>query len=178
MMNIDTYDKEEIKKRILTLQTSSEKLYALVENLLLWSRIQKGKMEYNPRYIDLRDIVEQNLTLFVRNAEKKKIRLISTMTEPVFVYGDNNMLNVVMRNLISNALKFTESEGTVTISASQNKKNVTASVSDTGIGINESDLTKLFRIDVTLKTIGTAGEQGTGLGLILCNSTLAILVCP
>ena len=90
-------------------------------------------MEYNPRYIDLRDIVEQNLTLFVRNAEKKKIRLISTMTEPVFVYGDNNMLNVVMRNLISNALKFTESEGTVTISASQNKKNVTASVSDTGI---------------------------------------------
>lgn len=133
MMNIDTYDKEEIKKRILTLQTSSEKLYALVENLLLWSRIQKGKMEYNPRYIDLRDIVEQNLTLFVRNAEKKKIRLISTMTEPVFVYGDNNMLNVVMRNLISNALKFTESEGTVTISASQNKKNVTASVSDTGI---------------------------------------------
>lgn len=172
MMNIDTYDKEEIKKWVLTLQSSSEKLYSLVENLLLWSRIQKSKMDYNPRYIDFRDIVEQNLLLFMKNAEKKNIQLISSIKEPVFIYVDNNIINVVIRNFISNALKFTEEGGSVVISAQQNKKYVTVSIKDTGIGISKENLSKLFRIDVTLKAIGTAGEQGTGLGLILCKELI------
>ena len=102
------------------------------------------------------------------NAEQKHITLTSSIEEKILAYVDIEMIDTVLRNLISNALKFTNAGGRVTISATQDEQYVEVSVSDTGIGIDEKFLSKLFRIDASFHRKGTAGEKGTGLGLILC----------
>jgi signal transduction histidine kinase len=125
-------------------------------------------LEHCPQPIDIRDIVTQNINLFTQNAEGKQITLRNLIEKRIVVYADFNMVNAVMRNLISNALKFTKSGGRVEFSAKQNGEFVEVSVADTGIGIGKEHLAKLFRIDARYKRLGTDREKGTGLGLILC----------
>jgi signal transduction histidine kinase len=148
---------------------STENLYKLLENLLTWSRIQRGMIEYHPTPLDLRYLAKQNLELFQPNAAQKQITLHNAIIEPITVYADVNMVNTIIRNLCSNAIKFTPSGGTVTISATQTDDHeVEIAVADTGIGIKPDDLPKLFQIDTKYKRLGTDHEKGTGLGLILC----------
>jgi signal transduction histidine kinase len=125
-------------------------------------------MEYDPEPFDVTEIAEYNIDLFTSNAEQKQITLKNAVTEETLVYADYNMVNTTIRNLVSNALKFTNAGGVIEISAKPNGKVVFLSISDTGAGIPEEDLAKLFRIDVKYTNPGTAGETGTGLGLILC----------
>ncbi len=144
-------------------------LYAdLLENLLQWSRTQSGKIEFNPISTDLSVLLRKNINLLEGTAERKNIYLTSHVNEKTNVFADQNMINSVIRNLISNAIKFTFNRGQVTISAHENGKFVEISVEDTGVGISNRELDKLFRIDITFSTLGTSMEQGTGLGLILC----------
>jgi two-component system sensor histidine kinase/response regulator len=166
--NIEECSQHEIREIVGTLQDSVENLHELLRNLFTWSSVQRKTIEYHPQYIDLREIVTRNLSLFRLNAEQKHITLRSLIQNEMPVYADASMVYAVIRNLVSNALKFTEVGGKVRISALQNKEFVEISVSDTGIGICEEDLSKLFRIDVKYQQTGTAGEEGTGLGLILC----------
>jgi len=167
-VNIDTYNTNELKDKVDRLKTSAEKLYALLENLLTWSRIQRGAMKCNPTYIDLFDVAEENMVIFMPKAEDKDVALRSLIQKNITVYADYSMVNTVVRNLISNALKFISAGGSITVSATTQDQHVEVAVSDTGCGIPEDGLAKLFRIDTTYSDVGTAGEQGTGLGLILC----------
>jgi signal transduction histidine kinase len=112
------------------------------------------------------------MTIFVPKADAKEITLSDDMQENMLVYADPRMIDTVIRNLISNALKFTRPGGKVRISAAHNNEFVEVSVSDTGVGICEKDLSKLFQIDVKYQQTGTAGEEGTGLGLILCKELI------
>lgn len=164
---------------------TTERLYALLENLLAWARIQRGVMELTPRPLDMRPLLEQNARLFAANAAQKRIAIRQTVTEPILIYADRAMVDAVIRNLLSNALKFTEAQGTITISASQRDAAVEVAIADTGVGMSAETLAKLFRLDVRYDQPGTAGEKGTGLGLNVCkefveknNGTISVESVP
>ena len=170
--DLDWLNKEEITEYASFIHSSSKKLYNLVENLLQWARIQTGRMEYQPIKIDLYEAVFKIFELFNSMAITKKINIWNDVKNNIFVYADQNMLYSILQNLISNSLKFTNTGGSVTIKAKELIESIEISVADTGIGIKEKDLEKLFRIDVQFSKAGTAEEEGTGLGLILCKELI------
>jgi signal transduction histidine kinase len=153
---------------VTKLHKSTENLYALIENLLTWSRLQRGMIECRPQPIIMRDAVQRTINILNANAEQKAITLSNAIATDVVGYADSKMLDTVLRNLISNALKFTNKDGTITISLEQQEEILKIAVADTGIGISREHLSKLFRIDSKYTRTGTANERGTGLGLILC----------
>ena len=165
---------EEGKERLIaSMQETSRTTYTLLENLLYWSRAQTGRLQLEPKEIHVQTLIRENFELLGSQAETKKIRLINKCGKKTKVYADENTLRTVLRNLLSNAIKFTASKGKVTVAdATAEGKNgdnrVTLSVSDTGVGIPEDKINTLFRIDKSYSTPGTADEQGTGLGLIVC----------
>ena len=125
-------------------------------------------MEIQPEDILLDQLADHNIKLFTPNAEQKKIALKNQIPKGIQVHADKHMVDTVIRNLVSNALKFTHSGGMIVVSAHQNESHVEVAVSDTGTGIPRSEMSQLFRIDVKYSHYGTAGEEGSGLGLILC----------
>lgn len=167
--DFDTFSKEELKEYIQTLLKSSKSTLNLLQNLLNWSRLQTGKMEFTPEKFDLFNIAHQVKELLENNAQTKGIKLINRINKNSYVVADKNMISTVIRNLISNAIKFTNHDGKVTISAQEKEDKLQVTISDTGIGMEEGDIKKLFRIDVHHTTRGTKNETGTGLGLILCS---------
>ncbi len=170
--SVVNFSLDEMTEIFIDLQKSAENLYALLENLLSWSRIQRGVMEHQPDHIDVHELVVQNVTLFTPNAKQKQITLLNSVRKETFAYADKNMIDSVIRNLLSNALKFTDANGSVEVSATQEDQFIKVSIADTGVGICEEDISKLFRIDVKYKNPGTAGEEGTGLGLNLCKDLI------
>jgi signal transduction histidine kinase len=164
----DSLSKEEIQMLAKDLDKSLKNLFALLENLLEWSRSQTGNIEYKPVVFDLGEILEENRALLTAQAQNKKIDLINTSTEKILVHADKNSVTTVVRNLISNAIKFTPVEGRIELGAKINNDSITVSVADNGVGMSKEIQDKLFRIDTKHTTKGTADEKGTGLGLILC----------
>ncbi|PIE36508.1 hybrid sensor histidine kinase/response regulator [candidate division KSB3 bacterium] len=162
------FSEDEIYNVMQALQTSTENLYALLENLLAWSRIQSGMIDYRPWHMRLYEVIHENIDLFHLNAEQKQISFENDVSQKTMVYADKDMIDTIVRNLISNALKFTHFGGTIRISAREEGQYIEIAVSDTGIGMSEDEVAKLFRIDVKYRNYGTDGEDGTGLGLILC----------
>lgn len=166
--NYDKYSEIERKKYLSLIKDSAKHLNNLIENLLEWSRLQIGRMEYSPVEFDLIDLVCDNVLLLKSIAKKKGIKLISKVDENIEIFADINMLKTVIRNLISNALKFTHKDGEVIIDAKEIYDEIEITITDTGIGIDEEKQKQLFKIDFYQKQRGTANEKGTGLGLILC----------
>jgi len=171
--NIDHYSKEEIRSNASKLRASAEKLYALRENLLIWSNIQRDTLEFNPKPISVDEIVAYHILLFTRHARQKKITLSSSLQENTLVYADYDTVNAVIRNLISNALEFTFTGGKVNISARHAEDHVVISVSDTGLDISKENLPHLFRIDnPTQHETGTGKKRTSSLGLLLCKELI------
>ena len=168
LLNMDAYDKKQISEFINIIHTTSKNAYSLLENLLDWSRSQTGRIEIKPDIINLYSLVEENINLLKGIAGNKNISLINDVNSDTLAYADPNMINTVIRNLISNAIKYTSKGGNVTVSSEVNGEFAVIHVSDSGIGIKAENIEKLFRIDVNYSTRGTEDEQGTGLGLILC----------
>ena len=164
----DSLGKDEILDFIGSLKEVSANLFELLEGLLNWSRVQTGRMEYSPEVINLSDIIYNLNRMYKQSAQNKNIKLTTSIDGTGMVYADDNMINTVLRNLISNAIKFTNENGEVKVMLNDKDNHVLVSVVDDGIGIKDDDLHKLFRIDVHHTTTGTANEAGTGLGLILC----------
>ncbi|MBI9061040.1 MAG: PAS domain-containing protein [Marinilabiliaceae bacterium] len=164
--NLDEEDKLIALKRI---HQSAGLIYNLLENLLTWSKSQSGRIEYSPSQFDLSTLIQENINLHSIPAEKKGIRLTSVLCENCTAYADRQMISTVLRNLVNNAVKFTESGKEVVVNISEIEKFLEVEVKDQGVGIAPENLEKLFRIDVKYKTTGTSGEKGTGLGLILCH---------
>jgi signal transduction histidine kinase len=170
--DLDILSKDEMREYSGYIYTSSRNVYDLVENLLQWSRIQTGRMEYQPIKIDLYEEIFKITELFRSNAIAKKINLINEVNNNLFVYADQNMLHSVLQNLLSNAIKFTNSAGNIILEAESLDDFIEISISDTGIGIKKDDMKKLFRIDIQFTNPGTENEEGTGLGLILCKELI------
>jgi signal transduction histidine kinase len=167
--NLSVEEKKNIAARI---NHSAQFVFKLIENLLEWSRLQSGRMEIKPVKTDLNETVLYIFNLLNNSAVAKEIKLINEIPENIFVFADANMLNSVLENLISNAIKFSKRNSAVTISSVVLGTHVEVFVKDDGIGIKESDLEKLFKIDSHHSTSGTEEEKGTGLGLILCREMI------
>jgi len=166
--NFDQMDPEGIKKLVHILNDSAKSGYAILQNLLDWSRSQTGLITYNPERFDLKILIDDNISDLKISSSKKEINISTGVKEAMIVFADKNMINTVLRNLLANALKFTQRFGTVEVNAFLKDQELTISVKDTGIGIAEENIDKLFRIDIKYTRPGTDKEQGTGLGLKLC----------
>ena len=169
MLEVDIKPREEEKiSGIRKIHESIHQIHDLLENLLTWSRSQTGRLKFEPVDFNLSKLLEINLNLHRIPAEKKGIRLTCRSPEGIYAHGDRDMINMVIRNLLNNAVKFTSGGGTIDIDVKKENSSLQVLIRDEGTGISGEDLDKLFRIDVKFKTTGTAGEKGTGLGLILC----------
>ncbi len=170
--NYDEFSEEERKKFINIIYTGTKDTFSLLENLLLWSRSQRGTIEYNPEKINLFLLVNKVIKTLKQQTKIKSITIFNKIHEYFFVFADNNMVSTIIRNLISNAIKFTHKGGVVTLSAGMtivnNESFVKISVSDSGVGIPREDQAKLFELKEINSKKGTEGEKGSGLGLILC----------
>ena len=159
---------DEVKDSVNNIYSSSKKLYNLIVNLLEWSRLHTGRMEVEKTILNLNEAGKEALNLFSESASAKKIELINKISADIIVTVDSYMIDTVLRNLISNSIKFTEPGGHIILSAAQLGNMAEVSVEDNGIGISKENQEKIFRIDAQYRTEGTANEKGTGLGLILC----------
>ncbi|MCB1193901.1 MAG: hybrid sensor histidine kinase/response regulator [Leptospiraceae bacterium] len=162
------YPEDKFVKTLNSIQSSARTGYELLVNLLDWSRTQTGKIDFKLEKLNLKHIIEENFVLLESNANKKNINLVMDISEGVMINADRNMINTVIRNLISNAIKFTLNGGKIEIISEVKKNFVEIIVKDNGIGMEEEDIKKLFRIDTKHRTLGTNDEKGTGLGLNLC----------
>jgi signal transduction histidine kinase len=147
---------------------ASESAHRLLENLLAWSRSQTGRIDFTLEPIQLKKVVANVVHLLLPQAENKHITLIGEISPTIMVNADRNMLDTILRNLTSNAIKFTNQDGTVKILAVEEEDFIQLSVADNGIGLTEIDKNKLFKVGVKNSEIGRSKEKGTGLGLILC----------
>ncbi len=165
----DNLEKDEIMQIGESMNNAARRLFSFLENLLEWSRSQMGHLTYTPLKFDLYDVIDKNIKLLSATAAEKDIDLISKIDRNTYIYADSNMLNTVIRNLLSNALKFTNPGGNVVVFADNNSDDLMlVSVTDNGIGMSEEVREKIFKIEEKYSTPGTKNEQGTGLGLILC----------
>ncbi|MDP3914114.1 MAG: two-component regulator propeller domain-containing protein [Bacteroidota bacterium] len=166
--NFKEWDDERKLEVVNLINASAKNLYELLENLLQWSRSQSGVIEFKPQEILLKDTFSNAIGLFKETAHAKNIELGFTLADTeMVVYADKNMLDAIMRNLISNAIKFTNTEGKVHVFAEANEEFAVVKVTDNGVGISPEIQRQLFRIDKQTSTYGTNNESGTGLGLIL-----------
>jgi signal transduction histidine kinase len=172
LADFDQMEKSEIKKYILILNDTAVNLSHLTESLLSWTNAKIGKFECDLENILINDLINVNVELFRQNCENKNIKIQNKLRESISVYIDYDMINAVFRNLISNALKFTDKNGSIAISAELRKKEVLVSISDTGRGIDEEMLKHLFDPSIKTTTTGTEGEPGAGFGLLLCKELI------
>jgi two-component system sensor histidine kinase/response regulator len=161
-------DYENIEDYAEIIQYSSQKAIDLLMNLMDWSRSQSGRMDFNPQRIDIGSIIHDVFELLKTAAFQKSILLTKKTVPSLYAVFDKEMISSVLRNLISNSIKFTNAGGSIEIKAEMILNDLTISVSDNGTGMNRSELDKLFRIDEGFSREGTQNEKGTGLGLILC----------
>jgi signal transduction histidine kinase len=166
--NLRNLPVEEIEFFINSIDGAISKSYQLLEQLLLWSRSNTGKLEFHPAELNLDKIIGENINLLTPVAQQKQIMLEYVPKPDISVLADEAMLKTVIRNLVSNSIKFTQTGGTVQVIAERNKSLIKIRVKDNGVGMTEEQKNNLFRIDKSSSTTGTKGEQGTGLGLIIC----------
>jgi signal transduction histidine kinase len=159
----------EIRDTTNSIYSGARAAYNLLENLLTWSQMQReGGIEFRPEPVELRGLAHETLEVLEQTAAQKGIGVRNLIAPGLWVQADQHMLETVIRNLTSNALKFTPRGGQVILAARPNGAVVTVSVKDTGIGISPVDIAKLFRLDAQHSTLGTDKERGSGLGLIIC----------
>jgi signal transduction histidine kinase len=166
--NIRQYNIDEIENLVNHIKNSAQNTYILLEDILMWVRTQTGKIAFEPQKFRFADICKNILEILKPSANAKNITINYSAPEEINVFADIDMLKTVLRNLISNAIKFTNKNGAININSEENSGNLTISVSDNGIGITPDNLAKLFDISKVHPTKGTAEEKGTGLGLLLC----------
>ncbi|WP_161946240.1 chemotaxis protein CheB [Desulfonatronum thiosulfatophilum] len=159
---------EDIQRLSQDMQQSAENLYNLLENLLEWAIIQRGEARFMPQHHNLAKLVKHNIDLMHAPAYQKNVQLKYDIPKNLRVYVDQPMFNMILRNLLSNAVKFTKSGEMVLVTATKRDSMVVISVEDNGMGMDQTALSKLFMLDKVSSRKGTAGEKGTGLGLLLC----------
>jgi signal transduction histidine kinase len=152
-----------------TISLASKSAFNLLENLLEWANVQLGHIKFNPAPVNLNAQTDTVFTLLALSAGNKNIQLVNRVLESIVVFADQNMLLAILRNLVSNGIKFTRNGGRVEVNARFEKGFHVITVSDDGVGMSEMQLSKLFQIDKLISTRGTSDEKGTGLGLILCH---------
>ena len=160
--------KEESIEYSTIVNQSAKRIFNLLQNLLVWSKMQNGKIKYSPKSVKIDELVSDSMMIMVPIARNKEINLQWNVNDDITASLDSNMIISVLQNLVTNAIKFTQRGGSVSLKAVIESGNLNFIISDTGVGINEEQLNKLFKLDRTYSSMGTDDEVGTGLGLIIC----------
>lgn len=168
MENLKELDIDQIEEQIKLIYDASHQTYSLLEDLLLWSKSQSGRLAFEPQKIIFEDLCPEIIYSLSGQAQKKNIRLNFSDSEKTVLFADLNMLKTILRNLISNAIKFTYPNGEINIYTEKNQDNPIINVSDNGVGIEKNNQPRLWMLSEQFTTLGTNKEDGTGLGLILC----------
>jgi PAS domain S-box-containing protein len=166
--DIHNLDYKEIEEISGTINTTARAAYNLLEEILLWARTQQGKITFSPKMLTFENICMETIETLKLTVRNKDISINYNAPDNLMVFADSDMLKTILRNLLSNSIKFTPRHGSININAEYKPDFITISVSDTGIGIDPNILSKLFDISEVITTKGTEGETGTGLGLLLC----------
>jgi len=164
--NCRTFDIDKIQTFANILYETSDNTYKLLSNLLEWSRAQTGKIKYKPKITDINSLIKSNIELLRNQAKSKSIKIIYDELKDAKAFCDSNMVNTIIRNILSNGIKFTKN-GNVTVKIKTEPRYCIISIEDTGIGIDNKKVNKLFSSE-NVSTDGTSGESGTGIGLLLC----------
>ncbi|RLD77539.1 MAG: hypothetical protein DRJ10_11770 [Bacteroidetes bacterium] len=175
LKNAETIDKEKIEEFSKLIYEAAESSYEMMLNLFQWAKSQRGKLEAKLEKLAINEIINNNIKLFASETVKKNIKISYEPKKELILHSDINMLDTIIRNLLSNALKFTAHEGKIKISTQENNGFVQISISDNGVGIKEEDKSKIFNLESSKKTYGTDMERGSGLGLILCQEFTKML---
>lgn len=162
------FEDEEKLSFIKEIQKSSKSIIILLDNLMQWSRSQRGVLDKNITEIQLADLAGEIIEGQGLSIANKKLNVLNNVPDELTVHSDKNTLSTVIRNLLANAVKFTPEKGTITLFTNDLNESIEFHIKDTGVGIKEENAAKLFNIDTNYTTLGTAEEEGTGLGLILC----------
>lgn len=165
---ISTGDLQKSEKYAGMINVSAIQTLRLLENLLAWANSQRGKIIFTPELLNLNNLIDEEVNAVLETAASKNIEVSYSCSGDLLIDADRNMIKTIIRNLISNAIKYTQRNGKVEVTARKDKNEIEISVSDSGIGMSRQTISKLFRIDGNLSTLGTEQEKGTGLGLILC----------
>lgn len=168
----DELENDEKKSVIKSMHSLCNNSYKLLQNLLEWSRLKTGRMEFNPEIFSLYDELSPTIKLLNQSAVNKEITIKSQINEDIVLNADKNMLQTIIRNLVFNAIKFSYQKGEILVNASGKGDNVEIIIEDNGIGIAKDKIENLFKIDKNVSTKGTANEEGTGLGLLLCKEMI------
>lgn len=167
LANLDKFDKEKIRTQISYINETANITYNLLQELLTWTKAQAGQLPFKPTEISFSEIASEVVLLFKNNSKKISVEWFEK--ENTILFADINMIKTVIRNLVSNAIKFTNNNGEVKICAVKNSdKFAKITISDNGIGIDNKNIEKLWDVTSKFSTTGTNGESGTGLGLLLC----------
>lgn len=166
--NISKLDKKDAQEYINSISKSAYSIYDLLVNLLNWSQTQSKSITCSPAHVNVKEVVQKNVILLDQQFRNKHITLNLNIAEEHVIFADYNMFDTVVRNLLSNSVKFTEYNGSVTVSSVIHDAEIVISVSDTGVGMSDDQLQRLFKLDKDNISVGTAGERGTGLGLVIC----------
>jgi len=164
----ENYSSDEIRHYNKLIYQLSQSVSELLENLLTWSRAQRNIISVSPQNVAVYFTVEKCFGLLIQNAIHKEIRLKNNVPPDTVVYADEAMVTTVIRNLISNAIKFTHRGGTISVAVKSTEKTVQLEIKDTGVGIPSDKIPQLFQPNENQSSVGTEGEKGTGLGLIIC----------
>jgi len=168
MNQVKENDFQGIEKYAEIIQQSSIRAIELLMNLMEWTRSQTGRMEFNPEFVEMSQLIKDIVELFIDSANQKSIKINLRIPQALPVIADKAMISTVLRNLVSNAIKFTNQGGEILLAADQKDDELMVSVKDNGVGMEKHDIEKLFKIDEIYSKSGTLKEKGTGLGLILC----------
>ena len=166
--NFKDYEEAEVEAFLTKISLSAQNTLVLLENLLNWAKSKTGQIDVKPEKVVLSSVVQEIFELSSLSAKNKDIVLNYAYLEEIIIFADLNMLKTIIRNLISNAIKFTNTDGQILVTASKKGKFIEIAVSDNGVGMDEGIRNKLFRQETHQTTLGTAGENGSGLGLMLC----------
>ena len=151
-----------------TILQSAQRAMALLKNLMEWAQLKTGKIEYNPEYFNVVALINETTLLYQEVAKNKSITLVEVLPDLLSIYADKAMISSILRNFISNAIKFTMPGGKVVVTVEEKPEEIIFSVRDTGVGISKERIDDIFKIDHMYSTIGTHNERGTGMGLTLC----------
>ncbi len=171
-MGADKLPPEKFVESAAVINESAKRVYALLENLLEWARLQMNKIPSEPTKLEVKKLVGQTVEVLGPVAEDKKIQLENNVPENLSAFADAHMIDTVIRNLTNNAIKFTDPGGTITIAGEEIFGRCKISVSDTGVGMTQEQIDRMFSLGEKNSTKGTQGEAGTGLGLLLCKDLL------
>lgn len=166
--DIEELQKSEIKEFASSIVEISKQTIGLLTNLLEWSRLQTGRMEFHPVQMNAFNTAENSISLLASNAEQKNIKIINELDKDTYIYADENMMQSVFNNLLTNAIKFTNRNGEINITSDKCEDMICFSVKDNGVGMDAKQKTLLFEMNKSFTTPGTTNEKGSGLGMILC----------